>query len=87
MAMPQGCYLAKGAKRPSHTTNMLTSSDHNLKIIADMKFFDGGTNYLISTLWDQIFIFKAVNTNRGLQTNGNLKNDKVLQILIPATIQ
>ena len=26
MAMPQCCYLAKGAKRPSHTTNMLTSS-------------------------------------------------------------
>ena len=27
MAMPQCCYLAKGAKRPSHTTNMLTSSN------------------------------------------------------------
>ena len=25
MAMPQCCYLAKGAKRPSHTTNMLIS--------------------------------------------------------------
>ena len=25
MAMPQCCYLAKGAKRPSHTTYMLTS--------------------------------------------------------------
>ena len=25
MAMPQCYYLAKGAKRPSHTTNMLTS--------------------------------------------------------------
>ena len=25
MAMPHCCYLAKGAKRPSHTTNMLTS--------------------------------------------------------------
>ena len=23
MAMPQGCYLAKGAKRPSHTTNTI----------------------------------------------------------------
>ena len=31
MAMPQCCYLAKGAKRPSHTTNMLTSSNNNLK--------------------------------------------------------
>ena len=27
MAIPQCCYLAKGAKRPSHTTNMLTSSN------------------------------------------------------------
>ena len=27
MAIPQYCYLAKGAKRPSHTTNMLTSSN------------------------------------------------------------
>ena len=27
MAMPQCCYLAKGAMRPSHTTNMLTSSN------------------------------------------------------------
>ena len=26
MTMPQCCYLAKGAKRPSYTTNMLTSS-------------------------------------------------------------
>ena len=25
LAMPQCCYLAKGAKRPSHTTYMLTS--------------------------------------------------------------
>ena len=39
MAMPQCCYLAKGAKRPSHTTNMLTSSNYNLKIIAAMEFF------------------------------------------------
>ena len=38
--MPQCCYLAKGAKRPSHTTNMLTTSNNNLKIIADMEFFD-----------------------------------------------
>ena len=27
MAMPQCCYLAKGAKRPSHKSNMLTSSN------------------------------------------------------------
>ena len=27
MAMPQCCYLANGAKRPSHTTNMQTFSN------------------------------------------------------------
>ena len=27
MAMTQCCYLSKGAKRPSHTTNMLSSSN------------------------------------------------------------
>ena len=34
MAMPQCCYLAKGAKRPSHTTNMLTSSNQVPYILA-----------------------------------------------------
>ena len=34
MAMPQYCYLAKGAKRPSHTTNMLTSSNQLPYILA-----------------------------------------------------
>ena len=29
---PQCCYLAKGAKRPSHTTNMLTSSKKSSSI-------------------------------------------------------
>ena len=38
MAMPQCCYLAKGANRPSHTTNMLTSSNNNLKKIAAILF-------------------------------------------------
>ena len=33
MAMPQCCYLAKGAKRPSHTTNMLTSSKNQVPYI------------------------------------------------------
>ena len=36
MAMPQCCYLAKGAKRPSHTTNMLTSSNKVQYILADI---------------------------------------------------
>ena len=30
MAMPQCCYLAKGAKRPSHTTSMPTSSNNQV---------------------------------------------------------
>ena len=40
MAMPQCCYLAKAAQRPSHTTNMITFSNNNLKIFADVEFFD-----------------------------------------------
>ena len=40
MTMPQYCYLAKGAKPPSHTTNMLIATKYNqMKIIADMEFF------------------------------------------------
>ena len=40
MAMPQYCYLAKGAKRPSHTTNVLIATKYNqMKILADMEFF------------------------------------------------
>ena len=40
MAMPQYCYLAKGAKRTSHTTNMLIATKYNqMKINADMEFF------------------------------------------------
>ena len=30
MAMPQCCYLAKGAKRPSHTTNTINSTAFHL---------------------------------------------------------
>ena len=33
MAIPQCCYLAKGAKRPSHTTILLTSSIDQLPYI------------------------------------------------------
>ena len=41
MTMPQCCYLAKGAKRPSHTTNMLIATKYyQMEIIADMEFFD-----------------------------------------------
>ena len=40
MAMPQYCYLTKGAKRPSHATNMLIATkDNQMKIIVDMEFF------------------------------------------------
>ena len=34
MARPQCCYLAKEAKRPSHSTNMLTSSNKVKYIVA-----------------------------------------------------
>ena len=32
LGMPQCCYLAKGTKRPSHTTNMLTSPNDSSSI-------------------------------------------------------
>ena len=38
--LPRYCYLAKGAKQPSHTTNMLITTKYNqMKIIADMEIF------------------------------------------------
>ena len=56
MAMPQYCYLAKGAKRTSHTTNMLIATKYNqMKIIADMEFF---------RRIDQLFIFADLNVRR-----------------------
>ena len=40
MAIPQYWYLAKGAKRPSHTTNMLIPTKYNQrKLFAGMEFF------------------------------------------------
>ena len=53
MAMPQCCYLAKGAKRPSHTTNML--SIFRLKEIFcffsakwNLSFFFGSAKWILS---------------------------------------
>ena len=43
-AMPQCGYLAKGAKRPSHTTNMLTSSNQVPYILAVTALKDSNLN-------------------------------------------
>ena len=59
MAMPQCCYLAKGAKRPSHTTNMQTFSkklSSNILVVTALK-----ASNLNSAVWDQIFIFCCMN--------------------------
>ena len=52
--MPQCCYLAKGAKRPSHTTNMLTSSKNQVPYILAVTALKAGN--LNSAVWDQIFL-------------------------------
>ena len=53
MAMPQCCYLAKGAKRPSHTTNLLFSSKKSSSMqLAVMTLKASNLN---SAVWDQIF--------------------------------
>ena len=59
MAMPQCCYLAKGAKRPSHTTNIqtfLNKSSSNILAVTALK-----ASNLNSAVWDQIFIFCCMN--------------------------
>ena len=40
MAMPQCCYLAKGAKRPSHTTNMIKFDRIRFDRCNSIKSFD-----------------------------------------------
>ena len=63
MAMPQCCYLAKGAKRPSHTTNIqtfLNKSSSNILAVTALK-----ANNLNSAVWDQSFIFCCMNRPRG----------------------
>ena len=59
MAMPQCYYLAKGAKRPSHTTNMQTLSNKSSFYILAVTTLKASK--LNSALWDQIFIFCCMN--------------------------
>ena len=40
MAMPQCCYLAKGAKRPSHTTNTIKFDRIPFDLCDSIKRFD-----------------------------------------------
>ena len=59
LAMPQCCYLAKGAKRPSHTTNMQTfsnKSSFNILAVTTLK-----ASNLNSAVWGRIFIFCCMN--------------------------
>ena len=57
--MPQCCYLAKGAKRPSHTTNMQTLSNKSSFYILAVTTLKASN--LNSAVWDQIFIFCCMN--------------------------
>ena len=59
MAMPQCCYLAKGAKRPSHTTNMQTFSNKSSFYILAVTTLKASN--LNSAVWDRIFIFCCMN--------------------------
>ena len=59
MAMPQCCYLAKGAKRPSHTTNMQTFPNKSSFYILAVTTLKGSN--LNSAVWDRIFIFCCMN--------------------------
>ena len=64
MAMPQCCYLAKGAKRPSHTTNMQTFSNKSSFYILAVTTLKASN--LNSAVWDRIFIFCCMNRPRFL---------------------
>ena len=71
MAMPQCCFLAKGAKRPSHTTNMQTfsnKSSFNILAVTTLK-----ASNLSSAVWDRIFIFCCMNRPRKFHCS-RLKN-------------
>ena len=57
--MPKCCYLAKGAKRPSHTTNMQTFSNKSSFYIPAVTTLKASN--LNSAVWDRIFIFCCMN--------------------------
>ena len=60
MAMPQCCYLAKGAKRPSHTTNM----KHFFGLVQPKFIFGLVQPKFIFGLVQPKFIFGLVNSRR-----------------------
>ena len=60
MAMPQCCYLAKGAKRPSHTTNM----KHFFGLVQPKFIFGLVQSKLIFGLVQHKFIFGLVNSRQ-----------------------
>ena len=69
MAMPQCCYLAKGAKRPSHTTNMkhffgLVQPDFIFGLVQPKFIFGLVQPKLIFGLKQPNFIFGLVNSRR-----------------------
>ena len=57
--MPQCCYLAKGAKRPNHTTNMQTFSNKSSFYILAVTTLKA--SILNSAAWDRIFILCCLN--------------------------
>ena len=65
MAMPQCCYLAKGAKRPSHTTNM----KHFFGLVQPKFIFGLVQPKFIFGLVQPKFIFGLVNSRRPVEKN------------------
>ena len=65
MAMPQCCYLAKGAKRPSHTTNM----KHFFGLVQPKFIFGLLQPKFIFGLVQPKFIFGLVNSRHPDQSN------------------
>ena len=79
--MPQCCYLAKGAKRPSHTTNMqIFSNKSSFYILAVTSLKASNLN---SAVWDRVFIFCCMN-GVGSQVRNNkinfLSSNKISEI-------
>ena len=72
MAMPQCCYLAKGAKRPSHTTNTIKFDRIPFDPCNSIKRFDlspfdlKNSTYLQPPIWTHSFRWKQ-NQIRNLE--------------------
>ena len=72
MAMPQCCYLAKGAKRPSHTTNMQPFQ---------LSLFTFGTQFVLglNLFWDSI-VASPLNQDNNSCTRKDLTLTKIYTI-------